>query len=105
MAICRLKQKWLGILNQGMRLRILKNNLELSKFQKEVLIGYLLGDGSIETWRNSEVARLKVEQGIAQKEFVEWLFQIFEGFVRTPPKIKRNSIYFNTLSSKQFHIF
>jgi hypothetical protein len=88
-----------------MRRRILKQELVLSEFQKQVLTGYLLGDGHIETWRNSQVARLKVEQGLAQKEFVNWLFEVFGEFVKTPPKLKPKSVYFNTLSSYQFYVF
>lgn len=85
--------------------RILKQELILSGLQKQVLVGYLLGDGHIETWKNSLVARLKVEQSLEQKEFVDWLFKIFEGFVKTPPNIKSKSIYFNTLSSSQFYFY
>lgn len=88
-----------------MRPRILKQDLNLTEFQKQVLIGYLLGDGHIEIWKNSTVGRLKVEQGLEQKEFVEWLFEVFGDFVKTPPKPKIKSLYFNTLSSEQFYLF
>lgn len=47
-----------------MRPRILKQELILSEFQQQVLVGYLLGDGHLETWKNSHVARLKVEQSL-----------------------------------------
>jgi hypothetical protein len=85
--------------------RILKQELSLNEFEKQILIGYLLGDGHIETWKNSKVARLKVEQGLEQKDFVDWLFEIFGRFVKTPPKIKSKSIYFNTLSSKELYLY
>ena len=88
-----------------MRRGILKQELILSDFQKQVLIGYLLGDGHIETWKNSQAARLKVEQGLVQKEFVDWLFEVFGEFVKTPPKLKQKSVYFNTLSSSEFYEF
>ena len=88
-----------------MRRRILKQGLIVSEFQKQVLIGYLLGDGHLETWKNSQVARLKVDQGLVQKEFVDWLFEVFGEFVKTPPRLKQKSIYFNTLSSYQFYLF
>src|SRR3989344_4519251 len=88
-----------------MRPRILKQELVLSEFQKQVLIGYLLGDGHLEIWKNSQGARLKVEQGLEQKEFVKWLFEVFEEFVKTPPRFKPKSVYFNTLSSNQFYAF
>ena len=88
-----------------MRPRILKQQLNLSRFQKQVLIGYLLGDGHLETWKNSKIARLKVEQSLKQNSFVNWLFEIFGSFVNTLPKAKVNKIYFNTLGSNQFYEF
>ena len=53
-----------------MRPRILKDNLSLSGFQKEILVGLLLGDGCLERAKNSLGARLKVSQSIKQNEFV-----------------------------------
>lgn len=88
-----------------MRSRILKKELLLSGFQKQVLTGHLLGDGCIETWKNSQVARLKIEQSLAQKEFVDWLFKVFAEFTKTPPQPKQNKCKFNTLSSRQFYEF
>ena len=88
-----------------MRPRILKQELSLNEFKKQILIGYLLGDGRMETWKNSEVARLRIEQSLKQSEFVEWLFQTFKEFVKTPPKLKVSKIYFNTLSFKQFYFY
>lgn len=96
-----------------MRPRILKDNLILSEYQKEVLTGLLLGDGCIERTKNSQVARLKVGQNLRQSEFVQWLYGTFKDFVRTPPrlkqKIKGGKIYselvFNTLTHKSFKYF
>lgn len=88
-----------------MRPRILKKELNLTEFQKQVLVGYLLGDGHIETWRNSQVARLKVEQGLKQEVFVDWLFEIFKDFVRTSPQVGKAKVSFNTLASKQFSFY
>ncbi len=89
--------------------RILKKKLPLNEFQQQVLAGYLLGDGCIETWKSVtkqiQVARLKVEQSLTQVEFVNWLFEIFKEFIKTPPKSKKHNIYFNTLSSNIFYEF
>jgi hypothetical protein len=84
-----------------MRPRILKQELILSEFQKQVLVGHLLGDGHLETWKNAEVARLKVEQGFKQEVFVNWLFEVFRSFVKSAPRAKKGSVYFNTLGVKQ----
>ncbi len=88
-----------------MRPRILKKELILGEFQKQVLVGYLLGDGHIETWKNSQVARLRVEQSLKQRVFVDWLFEIFKDFIRTGPTVKKTKVYFSTLTSKQFFLY
>lgn len=96
-----------------MRSRILQDSLILSEYQKEVLVGLLLGDGCIERTENSQVARLKVCQSLRQSEFVRWLYEIVKDFVRTPPrlkeKVKNNRRYdelvFNTLTHKSFKNF
>ena len=96
-----------------MRPRILKNNLVLSEFQKEVLVGLLLGDGCLERAKNSTGARLKVSQGGNQHEFVEWLYEVFKDFVQTPPRLKQTNrngrshseVVFNTLTHSDFKNF
>ena len=88
-----------------MRLRILKNNLKLSKFQKEILVGLLLGDGCLERTKNSTGARLKVSQCLRQQELVWWLYQNFSSLVATLPKIYRNELRFNTLTHSCFKYF
>ena len=96
-----------------MRPKILKDELVLSDYQKEVLIGLLLGDGCLEKSKHSLGARLKVSQSIKQNEFVVWLYDIFKDFVQTPPKVKhtqRNGIkheelVFNTLTHTCFKSF
>lgn len=96
-----------------MRPRILKDNLVLSKLQKEVLVGLLLGDGCLESTKNSQAARLKVGQSLKQSEFAGWLYKIFKDFVHTPPKLKEkirdnkkySEMVFNTLTHKSFKHF
>ena len=96
-----------------MRTRILKDNLVLSKLQKEILVGLLLGDGCLESTKNSQVARLKVDQSLKQAEFVEWLYEVFKDFVHTPPRLKQifrsdkrySELVFNTLTHKSFKHF
>ena len=100
-----------------MRPRILKQELSLTEYQMQILIGHLLGDGCLEICGNSGKARLKIEQSIKQREFVEWLYGVFKDFTKTLPKEKnylssnskgyfrKNSIYFSTLSFKLFYEF
>ena len=63
-----------------------KEGLKLSELQKEVLIGMLLGDGHLETQNGGRTYRLKVEHSYLQKEYVDWLYQVFKEWVTTPPR-------------------
>jgi len=66
-----------------------KIHLSLTKRQKKILIGLLLGDGHLEKLYNLALARLKVEHSYKQKEYVDWLYQELKSWVRTKPKIRR----------------
>ena len=96
-----------------MRPRILKDELVLSNYQTEVLVGLLLGDGCLERSKNSLGARLKVSQSIKQNKFVVWLYEVFKDFVQTLPKVKQTQrngikhqeIVFNTLTHPCFKSF
>lgn len=55
-----------------------KKDLELSKRQRELVVGLLLGDGHLETQNGGRTYRLKVEHGSAQREYLEWLAREFE---------------------------
>jgi hypothetical protein len=65
-----------------------KKKIRISRKMKEVIIGLLLGDGTLETQNNGKTWRLKVEHSIEQKEYVDWLYQQLKDLVRTPPKIR-----------------
>lgn len=65
-----------------------KKNLKLTKTQKDVLIGLVLGDGHLETQNKGTTYRLKVEHSIEQKEYVDWLYEIFKEWVGEKPKEK-----------------
>ena len=60
-------------------------NLKLTERQRAIVTGLLLGDGHLETQNNGRTFRLKVEHGIAQKAYVDWLHEEFKDWVRTPP--------------------
>lgn len=68
-----------------MRSRILeayKATLKLNDLQREVLVGLLLGDGHIEQPYATPRARLKVEQRAEMRTYVEWLYDIFQNWIR-----------------------
>ena len=68
-----------------------KKTLKLSDLQKEVLIGLLMGDGHLES-RDGRIYRLKIELSYLQKEYVDWLYDIFKEWVLTPPQEKIQSL-------------
>ncbi len=55
----------------------------LTEVQKEILVGVLLGDG---TMRKKTHALLEINHSIKQKALVDWLYKIFHQYVLTPPK-------------------
>lgn len=72
-----------------MRLRSIeqyKQGLFLSKRQQQILAGSLLGDAHLESYYRPEIARLKIEHSYSQKEYVDWLYDEFKNWTRTPPK-------------------
>lgn len=92
-----------------------KKNLKLTKFQREVLIGSLLGDGHLETQNNGRTYRLKVEYGEKQKDYALWFWNVFKNWTNMPsPKEKsrksklgkvNKSYYFNTYSHGVFRFY
>lgn len=68
--------------------------------QKQILIGTLLGDAHLETSNSGKTYRLKIEHCLAQKFYIDWLYEYFKDWVLTEPQIKANkpNIWFQTLS-------
>jgi hypothetical protein len=60
--------------------------MTLSKQQKEILVGILLGDNNLQTDNGGKTYRLCVLQSEQHKEYVFHLYNIFKKFVNTPPK-------------------
>ncbi|OGG67749.1 hypothetical protein A3E65_02100 [Candidatus Kaiserbacteria bacterium RIFCSPHIGHO2_12_FULL_56_13] len=58
-----------------------KKDLTLSKRQRELIVGLLLGDGHLETQNGGRTYRLKVEHGSAQREYLEWLAHEFQEWI------------------------
>lgn len=83
-----------------------KKRLRLTDRQREIIVGKVLGDGHLETANKGRTYKLKIEHSVAQKEYVDWLYQEFKEWVRTAPQIKRQKrdekvnikYWFNTFS-------
>ncbi len=59
-----------------------EREVPLTEEQRSVLIGSLLGDGSMRCKTN---ALLEVNHSIAQRTYVDWKYRVFADLVRTPP--------------------
>ncbi len=63
------------------KLKEASKSLKLTKEQRDIIVGLLLGDGHLETQNNGRTYRLKVEHGEQQKEYLEWLYKKFEKWI------------------------
>ena len=57
----------------------------LSRREQSIIVGLMLGDGGMEKISNRS-ARLNIKHGVQQKEYVYFLYNELQRFVRTPPK-------------------
>ncbi|MBI2410690.1 MAG: hypothetical protein HYV32_02245 [Candidatus Kerfeldbacteria bacterium] len=75
----------------------------LSQQQQDILIGLLLGDGSLE-YNGYIGTRLQIKQTAAKKEYVFWLYEQFSHLVKTPPQHRQdnNQWYFGTRYIEEF---
>ena len=87
---------------------------KLSKVQRQVLVGVLLGDAHLETRNGGKTFRLKIEQSVAHAAYVQHLFDLFKDWVLAEPKVgtkqykdrkSTNSICFQTISHSAFRFF
>ena len=73
-----------------------KKDINISPLQKSFIIGSLLGDGTMWLGKGAIHANFKVEQGLVQKEYVFWKYEILKSLVFTEPKISyRNDPFGN----------
>jgi len=72
---------------QTLALQKYKKSLKLNQTQISVLIGSILGDGTLRVGKNALNADFKTEQGLKQKDYVFWKYEVFREWVTTPPKI------------------
>lgn len=77
-----------------------KLRLKLTKLQKSVIIGTVLGDGCLIASRSGKAARMQVRQKAKYYEFVYWKYDVFKNWVITKPRYDRfnDSIVFRTIS-------
>ena len=91
-----------------------KTKLQLTEEQKEVLIGILLGDATLETQNNGRTYRIKIEHSLKQKAYAEHLYVLFNDWARSKPWERRitlsngrtyTNIVFSTLSHPSLRFY
>ena len=64
-----------------------KLNLEITKNQLSLIVGSLLGDGTMRVGQRAINANFKVEHGLMQKDLVFCKYEVLKPWVFTEPKI------------------
>ena len=91
-----------------------KVNLKLNDEQKDILVGILLGDATLETQNNGRTYRIKIEHSINQMAYGEHLYQVFKNWVISPPRLRQitlsngkkyKSMAVSTLSHGSFRFY
>jgi len=65
----------------------IKKSLRLNSRQRQLIIGSLLGDGTMRLGKGARNVSFKIEHGLAQKEYVKWKYQILKQFIFTKSKV------------------
>ena len=63
----------------------------LTKFQKSVVVGSLLGDGYIRQVLGRKDAFLEINHSTAQRAYVDWKYDIFANVSRSAPKERKGN--------------
>ncbi len=91
-----------------------KTRLKLSPEQREVLIGILLGDATLETQNSGRTYRMKIEHSLKQRAYAEHMYDMFRDWVLTPPRLKSvalpngrtyTNMVFSTVSHDSFRFY
>lgn len=82
-----------------------KKTLSLSKKQREILVGVLLGDGHLEKLYTPTLGRLKVEHSHKQKDYVDWLYEEFRDWVRSKPRLREIKAFGNIYQNYGFSTY
>ena len=88
-----------GRITYSTEIRNLKK-IRFNEYQREVIIGCILGDGCLcENWSGTNY-RLLVRQGIAQKEYLLWKYSILKNWVLSESRYHTltRSLMFRTIS-------
>jgi hypothetical protein len=97
---------------RGRQLENYKKSLVLTDFQKDVIIGTLLGDSSMSIRSGKPHYSIKFEQGEMHKEYIFHLYEIFKAYVGSPPTYRyidkaqtRKAWWFRTYRHEHFAFY
>lgn len=74
----------------------------MNTIQKQIIVGKILGDSHLETQNNGRTYRLKIEQGIQKKSYVDWSYIHLKEFTESEPKVKNKTSYNKNITSYGF---
>ena len=74
---------------KGHALTAYKGTLKLDDRQRSILVGTLLGDASMQAMTGNQLSNVKFEQKVSQADYINHLYQEFQAFVGTPPRIRK----------------
>jgi hypothetical protein len=85
---------------------LMRDSVHLTDVQRSMLIGTLLGDGSLVETSSKKNFRLKIEHGSAQRGYAFWKYECLKPFVLTPPKFqpRNRSWMFRTISHPELTV-
>ena len=63
----------------------------LTQLQQSVIIGTLLGDGHLRTFKGRKNALLEINHSFKQKDYVDWKYGILENVSASPPKARNGN--------------
>src|SRR3989344_4240825 len=86
---------------------LIKKSESFSPRQRDLIIGTLLGDGTLEKTRAGKNYCLKIQHSIKQSELVFWKYRQLQNFVLAPPKQQavNQSLRFRTVSHHELKEF
>ena len=83
------------------------NRVSVTREQKEILLGILLGDAHMELAPDGKSARLKIEQSVRKQDYVEHLHHVFQDW--SPGRIvsasNSNNLKFSTRYSSSLRFY
>ncbi|HEY4479136.1 MAG TPA: LAGLIDADG family homing endonuclease [Candidatus Paceibacterota bacterium] len=80
-----------------------KKHIRISDFERDIIVGKLLGDGHLETKNQGRTYRLKVEHSIKQKEYVDWVYGKLRHLAMSEPCVKEKDVFPPQGGTFKFH--